>query len=152
MGKRRRGHIEQYRGKFRAVVSAGSDPLTGKRRQPKSPLFDTEKEAEVELTKMLNQVDEQRHPKNKILVSQLIEKWFEVAELEDTTRERSEGLNRKYIEPVFGSTEFAKLDPELLEKFSARLRKCKHLCDGRRSRTTSAHRSAPARYGRSTSS
>ena len=39
-----------------------------------------------------------------------------------------------YIEPVFGSTQFAKLDPELLEKFYARLRKCKHLCDGRRSR------------------
>ncbi len=44
---------------------------------------------------MLNQVDEQRHPESKILVSQLIEKWFEVAELEDTTRERYEGLNKK---------------------------------------------------------
>ena len=134
MVKRRRGHIEEFRGKFRAVVSAGSDPLTGKRRQLKSPLFDTDKEAEVELTKLLNQVDEQRHPKSRILVSQLIEKWFEVAELEDTTRERYEGLYRKYIEPVFGSTQFAKLDPELPEKFYARLRKCKHLCDGRRSR------------------
>ena len=43
---------------------------------------------------MLNQVDEQRHPKSKISVGLLIEKWFEVAELEDTTRERYEGLNR----------------------------------------------------------
>ena len=68
-GKRSRGHIAQYRGKFRAVVSAGSDPLTGKRRQPKIPLFDTEKDAEGALTKMLNQVDGQRHPKSKILVS-----------------------------------------------------------------------------------
>ncbi|MEU4291431.1 hypothetical protein AB0E63_24650 [Kribbella sp. NPDC026596] len=35
---------------------------------------------------------------------------------------------------MIGSTQFAKLDPELLEKFYARLRKCKHLCDGRRGR------------------
>ena len=39
-----------------------------------------------------------------------------------------------YIEPVFGSTQFAKLDPERLEKYYACLRKCKHRCDGRRSR------------------
>ena len=108
--------------------------LAGRRRQLKSPLYDTYDEAEVELTKLLNQVDEQRHPKSNILVSTLIDKWFEVAELEDSTRERYEGLNRMYIEPVFGSTQFAKLDPELLEKYYARLRKCKHRCDGRRSR------------------
>ncbi len=84
--------------------------LTGNRRQLKSPLYATEDEAEVELTKLLKQVDEQRHPKSKISVSQLVEKWFEVAEPEDSTRERYEGLNRKYIEPVIGSTQFVKLD------------------------------------------
>jgi hypothetical protein len=34
-------------------------------------------------------------------------------------------LNRKYIDPVFGSMQDAKLDAELLETFYARLRKCR---------------------------
>jgi integrase len=126
-----RGHIEKHRGKYRAIVSAGTDPLTGKRRFLKKTC-DTEKQAEVELTKLLNQVDEQRHVRTKILVRQLIEKWFEVEDDEDSTRERYVGLNRKYIDPVFGSMQAAKLDAELLETFYARLRKCRQLCAGKR--------------------
>ena len=126
-----RGHIEKHRGKYRAIVSAGTDPLTGKRRFLKKTC-DTEKQAQVELTRLLNQVDEQRHPRTKILVRQLVEKWFEVEDHEDSTRERYVGLNRKYIDPVFGSMQAAKLDAELLETFYARLRKCRQLCDGKR--------------------
>jgi integrase len=88
--------------------------------------------AKVELTKLLNQVDEQRHPRSKILVRQLVEKWFEVEHHEDSTLERYRGLNRKYIDPAFGSMQAAKLDAELLETFYARLRKCRHLCEGKR--------------------
>jgi hypothetical protein len=130
-----RGHIEEHRGKFRAVVSAGTDPLTGKRRFLKKKTCDTEKQAQVELTRLLNQVDEQRHPRSKIPVRQLVERWFEVEEHEESTRERYVGLNRKYIEPAFGSMQAAKLDAELLERFYARLRKCRELCDGQRSRS-----------------
>jgi hypothetical protein len=126
-----RGHIEEHRGKYRAIVSAGTDPLTGKRRFLKKTC-DTEKQAKIELTKLLNQVDEQRHPRSKILVRQLVEKWFEVEDHEDSTLERYRGLNRKYIDPVFGSMQAAKLDAELLETFYARLRKCRHLCEGKR--------------------
>jgi hypothetical protein len=135
-----RGHIEKHRGKYRAIVSAGTDPLTGKRRFLKKTC-DTERQAEVELTKLLNQVDEQRHPRTKILVRQLIEKWFEVEDHEDSTRERYVGLNRKYIDPVFGSMQAAKLDAELLETFYARLRKCRSQLQtaGVRRSASSAH-------------
>jgi hypothetical protein len=81
-----RGHIEEHRGKYRAVVSAGTAPLTGKRRFLKKTC-DTEKQAQVELTRLLNQVDEQRHPRSKILVRQLVAKWFEVEEHEESTRD-----------------------------------------------------------------
>jgi integrase len=131
MGKRR-GHIEEVGGKFRGVASAGRDPLTGKRRQPKTELFAIETDAEAALAELHRQIDEDRLPKNKILVSALIEKWFDVVELEESTRERYEGLNRRYIQPAFGSVQFAKLDPEELEAFYSRLRRCTHLCDPRR--------------------
>ncbi|MET9310930.1 tyrosine-type recombinase/integrase [Kribbella sp. NPDC003505] len=133
MGKRR-GHIEEVGGKFRGVASAGRDPVTGRRRQPKTELFATAAEAEAELLELHRQIDEERQPKSRITVSALIEKWFDVAELEDSTRERYEGLNRKYIEPAFGSIQFAKLDPEHLETFYSRLRKCRYLCDKRRAK------------------
>jgi hypothetical protein len=48
-----RGHIEKHRDKYRAIVSAGTDPLTGKRRFLKKTC-DTEKQAQVELAKLLN--------------------------------------------------------------------------------------------------
>ena len=75
-----------------------------------------------------------RQPKGKITVGALIEKWFAAAELEHSTREPYEGLNRKYIEPAFGSIQFAKLGPEHLDTFYSRLRKCRHLYDERRAK------------------
>jgi len=42
--------------------------------------------------------------------------------------------HRKYREPAFGSVQFAKLDPEHLDTFYSRLRKCRHLYDERRAK------------------
>ncbi|MDX6291859.1 MAG: integrase [Kribbellaceae bacterium] len=128
-----RGHIENHGAKYRAVVFAGRDPLTGKKRYLKKT-SDTEKQAGVELTKLLHQVDQQRQPRSGITVGHLIEKWFEVQEHEESTRKTYVGLVKNYIAPVFGSTQVAKLDAELLETFYARLRKCRLLCEGKRSR------------------
>jgi len=130
--RRQRGSVEELpSGSFRATVYAGIDPLTGKQRYLKK-VASTEAQALVELTKLQNQVDEQRHPRSNITVGQTVTKWLEVAELEDSTRERYEGLIRLYIEPTFGSLSAAKLDAELLERFYARLRRCNALCSGRR--------------------
>ena len=130
-----RGHIEKHGTRFRAVVYAGRDPLTGKKRYLKKT-SDTERQAQVELTKLLHQVDEQRQPRSGITVSQLIDKWFEVQEHEESTRRTYVGLVKNYMAPVFGSMRAAKLDAELLETFYARLRKFRKLCDGKKSRTT----------------
>jgi integrase len=132
--RRARGHIEERgnrtKGRFRASVFAGTDPLTSKPRYLRKSA-DTYAQAQVELTKLLAQVDEQQQPRSNITVGQVVEKWLEVAELEATTRQRYDGLVRLYIEPTFGTMSAAKLDAELLESFYARLRRCNTLCSGR---------------------
>ena len=57
--------------------------------------------------------------------------WLDVVDLEDTTRERYQDLIRIYIGPTFGDLAAAKLDAELLERFYARLQRCRALCNGR---------------------
>ena len=48
-----------------------------------------------------------------------VEQRLDVADVQDTTRERYEDLIRLYILPTFGDTMAAKLDAELLERFYA---------------------------------
>jgi integrase len=64
-------------------------------------------------------------------VRQAVEQWLEVADIQDTTRDRYEDLVRLYVFPTFGDMLAAKLDAELLERLYARLQRCRELCAGR---------------------
>ena len=112
------------------MVYAGADPLTGRPHYLRETAR-TYDAAEVALTRLQGQVDEDRHPKADITLGRAIEQWLEVAELEDTTRDRYEDLVRIYIAPTLGSLPAAKLGAELLERFYARLQRCRRLCSGR---------------------
>ena len=125
-----RTHRRTLLGSFRAVVYAGVDALTKRPRYLKET-FKTYTAAEVALTRLQAQVDDERHPKTNITVGQALDQWLEVAQLADTTRDRYEDLIRIYIRPSFGSVPAAKLDAETLERFYARLQRCRDLCDGR---------------------
>jgi integrase len=129
--RRSRGYIEtredRAKGKFRAVAFAGSDPLTGKPRYLRKST-DTYAEAQKELTKLLTQLDAKQHPRSQITVGEIVEKWLEVGELAETTRQRYDGLVRNYIQPTFGDSPAAKVDAELLGRFYSRLRRCYRLC------------------------
>ena len=86
--RRPRGYIEQLpSGSWRAVVYAGTDRLTGKLRYLRETA-QSYAAAEIALTKLQRQVDEDRHPKTAITVRQAVTQWLDVAELQDTTRER----------------------------------------------------------------
>ncbi len=61
----------------------------------------------------------------------MIDQWLEVAELEDTTRDRYDDLVRIYIDPTLGTMKAAKLDAQILERWYARLQRCRSACDGR---------------------
>jgi hypothetical protein len=56
-------------------------------------------EAQVALTKLQRQIDQQQHPKSAITVREAVQQWLEVADLEVTTRERYEDLIRLYLVP-----------------------------------------------------
>ena len=128
---RPRGHIETLpSGRFRALVYAGIDPLTGAEHRLRETC-DTWEQAQLTLTRLQSQVDENRHPKSAITIAEAIAQWLEVVKLEETTRDRYEDLIRLYILPIFGTMQAGRLDAELLERFYARLEKCRHLCKGR---------------------
>jgi integrase len=130
--RRTRGHIRELpSGSFQAIVYAGKDPLTGKERYERQTAK-TYQAAEIALTKLQARVDEDRQPKSNLTVRQAIEQWLEVARLEDTTRDRYEDLIRIYIGPTLGSMRAAKLDAQMLERWYARLQRCRWACDGRR--------------------
>ena len=100
--RRPRGHIEELpSGSFRAVVYAGSDPLTARPRYLRK-IARTYGATEVALTRLQAQVDEDRHPKADITVGRAIQQWLDVVRLEDTTRDRYEDLVRIYIAPKLG--------------------------------------------------
>lgn len=129
--RRQRGHIRTLpSGSFQVIVYAGTDPLTGKERylRETAPTYGA---AEQALTRLQGQVDEDRHPKTAITVRQAITQWLDVADLEVTTRERYDDLIRLYILPPLGNVLASKLDAELLERFYARLHRCRELCTGR---------------------
>jgi hypothetical protein len=105
-------------------------PLTGKERRLKATARNYA-EAEVALTQLQRQVDEETHPKTALTIGQAIAQWLEVAKLGETTRERYDDLVRLYIAPAFGDLLAAKLDAEMLERFYARLQQCRELCNGR---------------------
>src|SRR3954464_10522055 len=95
--RRPRGHIPELpSGSFQAIAYAGHDPLTGKLRYERETTK-TYQAAKVALTRLQNQVNEDRHPKSDLTVRQAIDQWLEVAQLEDTTRDRYDDLIRIYI-------------------------------------------------------
>src|SRR5918997_3568129 len=110
---------------------AGTDPLAKKPRYIRETLK-TYGAAEVALTRLQGQVDQNRQPKTDITLGQAISRWLEIAKLEETTRDRYEDLVRLYVRPALGDLPAGELDAELLESFYARLQRCRDLCDGRR--------------------
>jgi hypothetical protein len=100
--RRPRGHIRELpSGSFQVIVYAGTDPLTKKSRYLRETLK-TYGAAEVALTRLQGQIDQNRQPKTNITLGQAISRWLEIAKLEDTTRDRYEDLVRLYVRPALG--------------------------------------------------
>jgi hypothetical protein len=116
-------------GKYRSVAYASIDPLTRKKRYLKKTV-DTSQQAEIELTRLLSQIDERRHPRSAVTAGEVVDRWLDVADLAVKTRRRYVQLIDAYIKPTFGDRPVAELDVELLERFYARLQRCNKLCSG----------------------
>src|SRR4051794_7862285 len=133
---RSRGTVDQLpNGAFRVRVYAGSDPLTGKRHDltevvPPGPRAAAE--AEKARTRLLNQVDERRNPRTKATVNQLLDRYLDVLDLEESTRKAYVGYLERNVRPVLGPLPLSRLDGEVLDAFYAELRRCRIRCDKRR--------------------
>jgi len=147
-GKRRRarGEIEELpSGSLRVRVYSGIDPLTKKRHfltEVVPPGPGAAKQAEKIRTRFLAEVDERRSPRTNATVNQLLERYFDVLTVEDTTLDRYEGLVRLYIRPALGSVSLSRLDGETLDAFYAELQRCRARCTRRTRvdhRTTDGH-------------
>ncbi|MBT1095092.1 tyrosine-type recombinase/integrase [Streptomyces sp. Tu102] len=129
--RRQRGRIRPNGAGFQVRVYAGRDPLT-KKDIYLHEQAETEVEAEKVRTKLLDQVDENRHPKTQVTMSFLLDRWLGVAGLDETSYERTEGIIRNHLKPTFGDLKAGKLTVEMLELFYARLGQCQEQCEGRR--------------------
>ena len=132
---RERGEIEILSsGSLRVKVYAGIDPLSGKRHYltetvPAGPrALAAAKKAR---TRLIGQVDEQRNPRTRATVDQLLDRYLDVLDVEDTTRARYESVIRLHVRPLLGHLSVAKLTGETIDTFYAVLRRCREHCDGR---------------------
>jgi integrase/DNA-binding transcriptional regulator YhcF (GntR family) len=133
--RRQRGSIEELpSGALRVSVYAGTDPLTGRRHYlresiPASP--SAHAEAQKALHRLANQVDERRNPRTNSTVDQLLDRHFELAELEVNTLANYRSLAEKHIRPLIGSVKVGALDGDLFDSFYAELRRCRDHCGQR---------------------
>jgi integrase len=111
-------------------VYAGVDPLTGKEHYLRETAG-TSAEADKVRTRVLSQVDERRHPRSQATLGALLDRWLEVADVEETTLHGYRSKIETHIRPTLGYLKLSKVDAELLETFYARLRRCREQCGGR---------------------
>ncbi len=136
--QRRRGSVRELpSGALQVRVYGGKDAMTGKRNElvvviPPGPRAAVE--AEAARTRLLNQVDERRHPRTSATVNQMLDRHFELAKLEPATLSTYVGYAAKHIRPLIGAQQVGALDGGLFDSFYAELRRCRDHCD-RRPRT-----------------
>jgi integrase len=133
--KRQRGEIATLpSGSLRVKVYAGIDPVTKKRHyltETIPPGAQAQREAERARTRLLAQVDERRNPRTRATVSQLLDRWIGVLDVDVSTRQGYITKIEKHIRPLLGRLPLGKVDTEMLESFYAALRRCREHCDRR---------------------
>jgi integrase len=135
------GHVEQLpSGSWRAKVYAGKDPLTGREiRLHKT--CKTERDAQIELGKLLALAQDGRQPDSDVTLAQLLDQYVQTAGWELSTRESNLGYIRRTIKPALGSMQVRKVRGPLLDTFYARLMRCGTLaCTGK---PFTEHRNVP---------
>jgi integrase len=127
------GHIEQLpSGSWRAKVYAGTDPLTGREIRLRRTCK-TERAAQIELGKLLEQADAGRRPETDATVGQLMDRYAEVADWDLSTRKANEVYIRRVIKPALGHLQVRKIRGPLLDLLYAQLRRCSDPgCTGKR--------------------
>lgn len=113
-------------------VYAGTDPLTGRQIRLRRTCK-TERAAQIELGKLLEQADAGRRPEIDVTIAQLMEGYAEVADWDLSTRKANEVYIRRVIKPALGHLQVRKIRRPLLDLLYAQLRRCSNpVCTGKR--------------------
>jgi hypothetical protein len=134
---RRRGTVGWLAsGSARVKVYAGVDQLTGRviwlreTVRARATRRETQREAERVLTKLLNQVDERRSPRTEATVSELLDRWLDVLDVERKTRAGYVSKIEKHVRPTIGRLQVGRVKGETIDGLYAQLRRCRDHCRG----------------------
>lgn len=116
-----RGHIKQRaKGSWSIVIDLGRD-ATGKRKQKWSTVRGTKKEAQAELTRLLNEINTGEYVEpSRMLVREYLKRWLkDYAEpsVSPKTNERYAQIIRDNINPALGNYQLSKLKPLHIQSF-----------------------------------
>jgi regulatory GntR family protein len=120
---------------------AGIDPIT-KREIRLKATAKTERQAHIELGRLLKEASEGRTPESDATVARLLDEYAAIAPWDVSTRQTNEGFIRRTIKPALGHLEVRKVRGPILDQLYARLKRCGNLaCTGR---PFTEHRNVPA--------
>ncbi|WP_233576144.1 N-terminal phage integrase SAM-like domain-containing protein [Saccharopolyspora rhizosphaerae] len=115
--------------------------MTGRRTYLRETINGTDKaaykRAEKALTKLLAQVDNQRHTPSTVSLSFALDEWMRTSEIEDSTRHTYSGYIDRSIKPALGETAVNKIPARMPEGFYTDLRRCRARRDSRCEATSS---------------
>jgi integrase len=115
------GYIRQRGDAWQVIVHAGRDPITGRRRNLTGTAR-TKREAQALRARLVNQANEGRRPATDATLAQLLERWFEMADLAWSTRASYRGYLNRTILPALGHLPLRRLDTATLDDFYTMLR------------------------------
>ncbi|MGH8776211.1 MAG: tyrosine-type recombinase/integrase [Jiangellaceae bacterium] len=117
---------------------AGIDPVTKKRHEliehiPSGPK--AEGLAEAARVRLVNQVNERRHPRTTATVAQLLERYLGELRVARKTLHTYRGYIDKHVLPYLGNPKVGQVDADTLGSLYAELLRCRDHCDGKAGRT-----------------
>jgi hypothetical protein len=98
-----RGHIRRHGNRYEIAVPVGRDPIT-KRYRYVYDSASTEEQAERRRAALIEQITQGRVPQARATVSDLIDRWLSVAELELITTVNYHSYIERVIRPVLRHT------------------------------------------------
>jgi len=104
-------------------VYAGTDSLTGREIRLRKTCK-TERAAQIELGKLLEQAAAGRQPETNAIVAELMDRYAEVADWDLSTRKANEFYIRRVIKPALGHLQVRKIRGPLLDLLYAQLKRC----------------------------
>jgi integrase len=93
-------------------VSAGKDPVTGRRRRLTQRVHGSEKDADRALTALQHEADTGKHGGTLASVATVVERWWEIhgPDFSPTTARRYRQIIDQYLLPRWGSVRITELD------------------------------------------